>query len=189
MGTIMHLHAKILPKLVQMVMRHNILLFSLSDYWPPCLISKRANFYSKNGSGGPRHVTLPILLKLNHTSQRYCDFWTFKNGSRRRLGFLTSADEVQRRLIIMPNFVEFGQSVAEILRFFVFFNMAPFAILDLFGAYLDSPRRVLDNLYHCTKFGYNRCSGFDNMNVSIFGAFGWKTPIYAPQIGVNRLQY
>jgi len=50
-------------------------------------------------------------------------------------------------------------------RFFVFF-------LDLFGAHLDYPRRVLNGLYHCAKFGYDRYSSFDNMNVSIYGEFG-----------------
>ena len=28
---------------------------------------------------------------------------------------------------------------------------------------------------------YDRCSSFDNMNVSIFGALGWKMPIHAPK--------
>ena len=76
------------------------------------------------------------------------------------------------------------------------------AILDLFGAHLDNQRRVLGGLYHCAKFDYNRCSSFDNMNVSIFGTFCWKTPIYVPKIkvlglldplsrlsGVTRLQW
>jgi len=34
------------------------------------------------------------------------------------------------------------------------------------------------------KFGYDRCSCFYNMNISIYGTFGWKMPIYAPKIGV-----
>ena len=58
------------------------------------------------------------------------------------------------------------------------------AILDLFGAYLDHPRRVLDGLYHSAKFVYDRCSSLENINVSIFGAFGWKTPFHALKIGV-----
>jgi len=41
-------------------------------------------------------------------------------------------------------------------------------------AHLDHPRRVIGGLYHCAKFGYDRCSSFDEMNVSTFGAFGWK---------------
>jgi len=51
-------------------------------------------------------------------------------------------------------------------------------------------------LYHSAKFGYDRCSSFYNMNISIFGTFGWEMHIHAPKIGVfgqfdplNRLQY
>jgi len=76
----------------------------------------------------------------------------------------------------MPNFVKIGQSVAKILNFFRFFKMAA---------------------YHSAKFGYDRCSSFFyNMNISIFGTFGWKIPIHAPKIGgfgqfdpLNGLQY
>jgi len=38
-------------------------------------------------------------------------------------------------------------------------------------------------LYHCAKFGYDRCSSFYNMNISIFDTFGWEMPIHAPKIG------
>ena len=51
-------------------------------------------------------------------------------------------------------------------------------------------------LYHSAKFGYDRCSSFYNMNISIFDTFGWKMPIHAPRIGVfgqfdplNGVQY
>ena len=85
----------------------------------------------------------------------------------------------------MPNFVKVGQLVAKVLRFFNFSRWRPSAILDLFGAYLDHPQRVLGGLYHSAKFGYDRCSSsFYNMNISIFGTFGWKIPIHAPKIGV-----
>jgi len=90
----------------------------------------------------------------------------------------------------MSNFVKIGQSVAKILRFF------KMVALDLFGTYLDNPQSVPGGLYHSGKFGYDRCSSFYNMNISIFGTFGWKMPIYAPKIGVfgqfdslNGLQY
>jgi len=59
--------------------------------------------------------------------------------------------------------------------------MAAVCILDLFGVRLDHPLRVLVGLYHSAKFAYDRCISFDNMNVSIFGAFGWKTPFHPPQ--------
>jgi len=101
------------------------------------------------------------------------------------------------RFITVPNFIKIGQSIAEILRFFIVFSRwRPSAILDLLGEHLDYPRRVLGDLYHCAKFGYDRCSSFNNMSVSIFGTSGWKTPIHAPKIGFiglsvpqNGLQY
>ena len=66
----------------------------------------------------------------------------------------------------------------------VFSKWRPSAILDLSGAYWDHPRRLLGGLYRWAKFGWNRCSTFDNMKVLIFCAFGLKTPIHAPKIGV-----
>ena len=85
----------------------------------------------------------------------------------------------------MSNFVKIGQTVAEIWRFNgFFFKMAASAILDMSGVYWDHPRRLLGGLYRCVKFGLNRCSTFDNMKVLIFCAFGLKTPIHAPKIGV-----
>ena len=48
-------------------------------------------------------------------------------------------------------------------------------------------QRLLEGIYHLAKFGWNRCSGFDNMKVMkvfIFGTFGLKMPIHAHKIGV-----
>jgi len=46
------------------------------------------------------------------------------------------------------------------------------------------------------KICYDRCTSFYNMNIVIFGTFGWKIPIHTPKIGVfgqfvplNGLQY
>ena len=38
--------------------------------------------------------------------------------------------------------------------------MAAVPILDFWGENFDHPWRVLDGLYRCTKFGWNRCSSF-----------------------------
>jgi len=61
---------------------------------------------------------------------------------------------------------------------------------------LGPPRKLLDNLYHYAKFGCNRYSSFDNMKVSIFGAFGLKPPVHAPKLEffwtiwpLNGMQY
>ena len=63
------------------------------------------------------------------------------------------------------------------------------AILDLSGAYWDDPRRLLGNLYRCAKFGWNRCSTFDNMKVLIFCAFGLKIGVFWGFDSLSREQY
>jgi len=58
------------------------------------------------------------------------------------------------------------------------------AILDLWCACLDHPQRAFGGLYHCAKFGWNRCSSLDNIRVFWFREFGLKTHIQAPKLGV-----
>ena len=60
----------------------------------------------------------------------------------------------------------------------VFFKWWSSAILDLLGAYLDHPRRPLDGLHRCAKFGRNRCRSFDKMKLSLFFQFGSKEYVF-----------
>ena len=46
------------------------------------------------------------------------------------------------------------------------------------------PTKAFGGLYHCAKFGLNRCSSFDNMHVSRFCKFGLEMPIHAPKLVV-----
>ena len=62
---------------------------------------------------------------------------------------------------------------------FVFLRWRPSAILDLLYACLDHPRVYFGGLRHCAKFGLNRFSIFDNMQVLIFWALSLKVPIHA----------
>ena len=71
------------------------------------------------------------------------------------------------------------------IKIFRFFKMAAAAILDLFGAYLDHPEKVLRvsiTLLNLVTID-DRCGSFYNINVLIFGALGLKTPIHVPEIG------
>jgi len=43
---------------------------------------------------------------------------------------------------------------------------------------------ALGGLYHCAKFGWNRHSSLDNMQVLIFCELGLEMPIHALKIGV-----
>jgi len=90
------------------------------------------------------------------------------------------------RRIFMPNFVKIGQLVAKILRFFDFSRWRPSAILDStnLGHIWTTHSEYLWVTISLQKFGYDRCSSFYNMNISIFDAFGWKMPIHTPKIGV-----
>jgi len=54
--------------------------------------------------------------------------------------------------VSMHNFVEIGQTVAEI-NLSIFSRWQPSAILDLWGKFWDDPQREFDGLYHCAKFG------------------------------------
>ena len=50
----------------------------------------------------------------------------------------------------------------------------PSAILDLWWACLDHPRRGFDGLYHCANFGWNQYSNFNNMQLVIFSGHAWR---------------
>jgi len=133
--------------------------------------------------------------------QRYCDFSNFQIGQRRHLGFLKSWNFIRYcgREGLGASACKFHQNQSigcEDIKIFPFWRWRPSAILDLFRAYLDYEQWVFGGLYHSAKFGYDRCSRFYNMSISIFGPFGWKMPIHAAKIGVlgqfdplNGLQY
>jgi len=53
-------------------------------------------------------------------------------------------------------------------------------VMRVFGP----PRRAFGGLYHCAKFGCNRYSSFNNMQLLLFRDLGLKTIIDAPKIGV-----
>jgi len=62
----------------------------------------------------------------------------------------------------MPNVVEIAQTTAKLWWFFDFAKMAAFRHLGFVMRVLDHPRRAFGDLYHCAKFGWSRCSSFDN---------------------------
>jgi len=71
-----------------------------------------------------------------------------------KLGILTADPLYGVICVTVPNLIKIGQTIAEIWRFNVFFSKwRPSAILDFLGAYWDHPRRPLDGLYRCAKFG------------------------------------
>jgi len=133
---------------------------------------QHANFCQNRSIGG-KDINIFRFLKMGTAA-----ILDFLNRE-----FLFAASIWMAQMHHCTNFVKIGLSVAKILRLFDFSRWRSSAILDLFEAYLDYPQWVLGGLYHSTKFGYDRCNSFYNMNISTFGTFGWKMLIHAHKIG------
>jgi len=131
---------------------------------------------------------MALLTRTRLRINRYCsmaDFPYFKMAAVRHLGRnfnfrsgleaqYASLRHILRRSV--NPFRKYGRSSI--------FKMAAAAILDLFYACWDHPWRVFGGLYDCAKFGCNRRSNFDSMQILIFYTLRLKTPIHAPKIGV-----
>jgi len=104
----------------------------------------------------------------------------------RHLGFFYWLTVCRRwSCITVQNFVEIGQSVAEISRFFDFSRCRQSAILDLLCACLDHKRSAFGGLYHCAKFGWNRCSSFDDMHFFDYASLAWKYLFTCRHVGFS----
>ena len=86
-------------------------------------------------------------------------FVIFQDGGRRHFGF-SEIRNFNGRSAVGGQYASLYQilskSVKRLQRYSdltVFSQWRPSAILDLLGAYWDHPRRPLDGLYRCAKFG------------------------------------
>ena len=126
-------------------------------------------------------------------SNRYGDiaiFVIFQDGGRLHFGF-SKIRNFNNRSAVRGQYGSLYQilskSVKRLQRYSdltVFLKMAAVRHLGFVGHDWDHPWRVIDGLYRCAKFGWNRCISFDNIKLSIFCPFRLKTPIHAPKIGV-----
>ena len=98
------------------------------------------------------------------------EFWIFKILTVRRV------KGVKLRQIIKFR----GDRSNRCWNMAIFTRWRPFAILDVWCACLEHPRRAFGGLCHSVKFGWNRCGSFDNTQILVFFDFGLKTPIHAP---------
>ena len=130
--------------------------------------------FRKDRSNRCRDVAIFVIFKMAAAA-----ILNFQNSK-----FLRSIRCRRPICVIVPNFIKIGQNGCRDMAIKLFSKWRPSAILDLLSADWDHPRRVLDGLYHCAKFGLNRCISFDKMKLSIFCPFGLKTPIHAPKIAV-----
>ena len=117
------------------------------------------------------------------------DFPFFKQAAVRQLGFFKFGNFNFGRpiCVTVPNFAKIGRTVPEIWLIFDFSRWRPSAILDLFYACWDHPRRVFGGLCDCAKFGCNRCSNFDSMQILIFCMLSLKMPTHAPCPQKNKV--
>ena len=106
----------------------------------------------------PFCISVPNFVKIGHTVAKISQFLlVFKMAAAAILDFqkleILTADSLygaNMRHCTKPR----SKTVAEIWPFNGFFsNRRPSAILDLLGADFDHPRRPLDGLYRCAKFG------------------------------------
>ena len=71
------------------------------------------------------------------------------------------------------------------MAFFIIFpRWRSSATLDLWCVWWDHPRRAFGGLYHCAKFGWNRCSSFDNMHLFSISRVWLENAYSRPKIGV-----
>jgi len=157
---------------------------------PPSWIFKFVKCYWLTVCEGPRRITVRNFVKIGRSVAEILRFFEFSRWPPPTSWIFEIAKfywllgSRVSRCIFVPNFVKIGQLFAKILRFFDLSRWRPSAILDSFGSYLDHRPWVLVGHYHSAKFGYDWCSSFYNMNISLFDAFDWKMPIHAPKIGV-----
>jgi len=184
-----------------------ILRFFKFSRWrlPPSWIFEIMNFYLLTVSGGPRRITVPNFVKIRRSVTEILRFFEFSRWPPPsswifeivKFYWLLGSRVWSR--ISMPNFCQNRSIGCKDIKIFWFFKMAAVRHLGFVWGIFGPPtvsQWVLVGLYYSAKFGYDWCSSFYNMNISIFGPFGWKIPIHTPKIGVlgqfdplNGLQY
>ena len=117
---------------------------------------------------------MALLTRTGLRINRYCSMSDFPFFSIQFRG---------RLCIILPNFAKIGQTVPEIWPIFHFQDGDRPPSWICFTRW-DHPRRVFGGLCDCAKFGCNRWSNFDSMQISIFCTLSLKMPIHAPKIWV-----
>jgi len=140
----------------------------------------------------PTRITVPNFVKIGQSVWWYCNLSIFQHGGRRRLGFLRSQNFIvwqgpegrdASACQILSKLVNRLQRHSGIFFIFQDGGRLPSSICfwGIFG--LSIQNEYLGGLNHSVKFGYDRCSSFDNMNVSIFGDLAGKCLLTPPKLG------
>jgi len=122
--------------------------------------------------------------KFRHNWSFHCGdiaiFRIFKMAAATILDFRVHMVEAHLHAKLCQN-----QSIGcEDIKIFRFFKMAAVRHIGFVWSTIGPPTVSTCVSLSLCKFGYDRCSSYYNMNISIFDAFGWKMPIHAPKIGV-----
>jgi len=81
--------------------------------------------------------------------------------------------------VTVSHFVHIGRTVAEIWPFSIFQDGGRPPSWICYTPVWTIHEMYFGGLCNCAKFGLNRCSSFDNMQVLIFRALSLKMPIHA----------
>ena len=129
---------------------------------------------------------MPNFISIGQTIAEICWFFDFQDGSRPTSWIFKSSKFylLTIRRVNIRHCAKFHEEpfprYGDLL---MYFKIASSVILDLLDS-LKPPTKSICWSYHCAKFGWNRCTSFDNMEVLIFCVFGLKTTIHAPKIKV-----
>jgi len=149
----------------------NIVMFQFFKMAATAMLDfKIHNFYWHIRSRESSCINVPNLIKIAQSVAEILQFYLlFKMSAAAILDVRNSQILSAGGFWVakMHHHAKFRQnsSIVQLSRFFDISRWRPSAIVDLFGTYLDHPRRVLGGLYHYTKFGCNRCISFENMKV------------------------
>jgi len=105
-------------------------------------------------------ISIPNFIKIGQTAAEISHFFViFEDGGRCHFEFSKIRNFNDRSAVrgqCAPMYQILSKSVKRLQSYndLTFFSKwRPSAILDLLGADWDHPRRVLDGLYRCAKFG------------------------------------
>jgi len=119
-----------------------------------------------------------LAVKFTISANSFAILPVFLKAAVRRLGYckfaILTADSVRAKFLppavkLLPRYLS---------PLFKLWRSS--AIFDWLCAYSDHPRRTLSGFHRYAKFGWNRCSSFDNMQFYRFCEFDLKMPITAP---------
>ena len=122
-----------------------------------------------NSSAKVRHLAR-FCANRSRCSGDMAVFLFFNLADVRHLGFskVENFNGPGPKCVTMPNFVQISRTVVEIRPFSIFQDGGRPPSWICYTPVWTTHEVYFGGLCHCAKFGFNRCSSFDNMQVLIF---------------------